>query len=212
MKLYSSIGPNPRLVRLFAAAKGLSLPLVEVDIMAGENRQSDFLKINPTGTTPVLELDEGKRIAETTAICEYLEELHPEPRLIGATASERARTRMWWRRVDQMIVQPMTAGFRGAEGLELFQSRVVCYPEVSERYKQEARNGWLWLEGQLTEGRPFLCGQRLTVVDLLLLCFADFGEQVGQRLSDEESPCLGRWLAGMREHACQWEEQASVPE
>ncbi len=203
MKLYSSIGPNPRLVRLFAAAKGLSLPLVEVDIMAGENRQPDFLKINPTGTTPVLELDDGTRIAETTAICEYLEELHPAPHLIGATASERALTRMWWRRVDQMIVQPMTTGFRGAEGLELFQSRVACYPEVSDRYKQEARKGWLWLETQLAEDSRFICAGDMTVVDIVLLCFADFGELVGQPLP-EECIKLQRWLATMRA----WAEKA----
>lgn len=203
MKLYSSVGPNPRLVRLFAAAKGLPLPLVEVDIMTGENRQPDFLKINPTGTTPVL--DDGSRIAETTAICEYLEELHPEPPLIGASASERALTRMWWRRVDQLIVQPMTAGFRGAEGLELFRSRVACYPEASDRYKQEARKGWLWLETQFAGGGPYLCGQRLTVVDLLLLCFVDFGDQVGQRLNEGDTPYLERWLTKVRRDICQWE-------
>lgn len=197
MKLYSSIGPNPRLVRLFAAAKGVSLPLVEVDIMAGENRQPDFLKINPTGTTPVLELDDGTPIAETTAICEYLEELHPAPHLIGATASERALTRMWWRRVDQMIVQPMTAGFRGAEGLELFRNRVSCYPEAAAGYKQEARDGWLWLEQQLSADSQYLCVEQMTVVDLLALCFADFGELVGQPLP-EECTELQRWLATMR--------------
>ena len=197
MKLYSSIGPNPRLVCLFAAAKGLSLPLVEVDVMAGENRQPDFLKINPTGTTPVLELDDGTPIAETTAICEYLEELHPGPRLIGATASERALTRMWWRRVDQMIVQPMTAGFRGAEGLELFRDRVSCYPEAAAGYKQETRDGWLWLELQQLADSEYLCAAQMTVVDLLALCFADFGELVGQPLP-EECTELQRWLATMR--------------
>ena len=197
MKLYSSIGPNPRLVRLFAAAKGVSLPLVEVDIMAGENRQPDYLTINPTGTTPVLELDDGSRIAETTAICEYLEEICPEPALIGITAQQRAHTRMWWRRVDQMIVQPMTAGFRGAEGLELFQSRVTCYPEAAQGYKQEAREGWIWLETQV-KGNDFICGQRRTGVDLLLLCFADFGDQTGQPIP-EECRYLHSWLIKMRE-------------
>lgn len=204
MKLYSSIGPNPRLVRLFAAAKGVSLPLVEVDIMAGENRQPDFLKINPTGTTPVLELNDGTRIAETTAICEYLEEVCPEPVLIGNAAQSRANTRMWWRRIEQMIVQPMTTGFRGSEGLELFRNRVACYPEVSERYKQEARNGWLWLEAQLTDDSRYICAEHMTVTDIMLLCFADFGELVGQPLP---AACtkLKNWLASMRAWAAQHE-------
>ena len=104
---------------------------------------------------------------------------------------------MWWRRVDQMIVQPMTAGFRGAEGWEMFQSRVTCYPEASERYKQEARQGWLWLETQFPEGINYLCGIRMTVVDLLLLCFADFGEMVGQPLP-ADCARLQQWLEGMR--------------
>lgn len=196
MKLYNSIGPNPRLVRLFAAEKGLSLSLLEVDIMAGENRQQAYLAINPTGTTPVLELDDGTRIAETTAICEYLEEVAPAPALIGTTERERALTRMWWRRIDQMIVQPMTAGFRGAEGLELFRDRVFCYPEAAERFKQEVSQGWSWLESHYTAGK-FICGQRRTVVDLSLLCFADFGEQVGQPLP-LECERLQEWLIRMR--------------
>ncbi len=197
MKLYHSIGPNPRLVRLFAVAKGLSLTLVEIDIMAGENRQPAYLVINPTGTMPVLELGDGTRIAETTAICEYLEEHCPQPVLIGSDARERAQARMWWRRVDQMIVQPMTAGFRGAEGLEMFKNRVACYPEVSERYKQEAAHGWRWLEAQLGEA-VFICGQRLTVVDLLLLCFADFGDLVGQPIP-QDCQRLHAWVLRMRD-------------
>lgn len=200
MKLYHSIGPNPRLVRLFAVAKGLALPLHEIDILAGENRQPEYLRINPTGTTPVLELDDGVCIAETIAICEYLEELYPEPMLIGQTALERANTRMWLRRVEQMIIQPMTAGFRGAEGLDLFQDRVACYPEVTDRYKQEARNGWLWLEEQLADGRDYICGERMTAADVALLSFAGFGEAVGQPLPDQCTR-LRQWLTCMQEWA-----------
>ena len=132
MKLYNSIGPNPRLVKMFAAEKGIKLDLVEVDIIAGENRQPAWQAINPTGTTPVLELDSGVRIAETAAICEYLEDRFPDPALIGATPEARAVTRMWWRRTDLIVVQPMTTGFRGAEGLPLFQGRVRCLPQAAD--------------------------------------------------------------------------------
>lgn len=197
MKLYSSIGPNPRLVRLFAAAKGLELPVVDVDILAGENRQPAFLALNPTGTTPVLELGDGRTIAETTAICEYLEELFPATPLIGGSAEERAHIRMWWRRVDQAVVQPMTTGFRGAEGFELFKNRVRCYPAVAGDFKQAAREGLAWLEEQLDERSPWLCGERLTVVDLLLFVFVEFGERVGQSL-DAGHARLQQWLQRMR--------------
>lgn len=181
MKLYNSIGPNPRLVKMFAAEKGLKLELVEVDIIGGESRQPAYLAINPTGTTPVLAPDGGRPIAETTAICEYLEELQASPPLIGATPAARAEARMWWRRVDLLVVQPMTAGFRGAEGLPLFQDRVVCLPQAADDLKRTAQQGLTWLEAQIGD-KPYIAGDALTVADLLLFCFVEFGEKVGQGL------------------------------
>lgn len=191
MKLYHSIGPNPRFVRMFAAEKGLALELVEVDIVAGENRQAPFLEINPTGTTPVLVLDDGTQIAETTAICEYLEELAPGPALIGAAPRDRAMARMWWRRVDLMVVQPMTAGFRAAEGLSMFRDRVRCLPQAADDLKRTAQEGLAWFDAQLGE-RPYVAGDALSVADLLLYCFVEFGEQVGQGL-DPNQRRLAKW-------------------
>lgn len=181
MKLYNSIGPNPRLVKMFAAEKGLKLELVEVDIIGGESRQPAYLAINPTGTTPVLAPEGGRPIAETTAICEYLEELQAVPPMIGATPAARAEARMWWRRVDLLVVQPMTAGFRGAEGLPLFQDRVVCLPQAADDLKRTAQQGLAWLEAQIGD-KPYIAGDALTVADLLLFCFVEFGEKVGQGL------------------------------
>ena len=155
--------------------------LVEVDIIGGESRQPAYLAINPTGTTPVLAPDGGRPIAETTAICEYLEELQASPPLIGATPAARAEARMWWRRVDLLVVQPMTAGFRGAEGLPLFQDRVVCLPQAADDLKRTAQHGLAWLEAQIGD-KPYIAGDALTVADLLLFCFVEFGEKVGQGL------------------------------
>lgn len=191
MKLYSSIGPNPRMVRMFAAEKGLELPLAQVDIIAGENRREPYLALNPSGECPALELDDGSIVAETSAICEYLEERFPDPPLIGTTAEQRARTRMWLRRVDLKVVQPMTAGFRGAEGLALFRNRVHCLPMAADELKASAREGLAWLEAQLGE-RQFLAGERLSVADILLFCFVEFGALVGQGL-DPGLRRLSRW-------------------
>ncbi|MBL0283759.1 MAG: glutathione S-transferase family protein [Zoogloea sp.] len=182
MKLYNSIGPNPRLVKMFAAEKGIKLDLVEVDIIAGENRQPAWQAINPTSTTPVLELDSGLRIAETAAICEYLEDRFPDPALIGATPEARAVTRMWWRRTDLIVVQPMTTGFRGAEGLPLFQGRVRCLPQAADDLKQATQEGLAWFEAQLGD-KPYIAGDALTVADLQLFCFVEFGDKVGQGLN-----------------------------
>jgi glutathione S-transferase len=191
MKLYRSIGPNPRLVRMFLVEKGLELPVVDVDIIAGENRQAAFLAINPSGSTPVLMLDSGEALAETTAICEYLEELQPQPPLIGLTPEARARTRMWTRRIDLAIVQPMTNGFRGAEGLPLFKDRVHCLPQAADELKATAREGLAWLEAQLGE-RPFIAGDAPTLADLVLYSFVEFGALVGQGL-DPAHARLGAW-------------------
>jgi glutathione S-transferase len=191
MKLYTSIGPNPRLVNMFAAEKGLALPKVEVDIMGGENRRRPFLSINPAGATPVLELDDGTALAETVAICEYLEELHPDPVLIGATPQARALTRMWTRRVDLQIVQPMVNGFRGAEGLPLFKSRVRCLPQAADDLKLTACEGLQWLEQQMGE-RKYIAGNAVSLADLLLFCFVEFGALVGQPL-DRDNRRLAAW-------------------
>jgi glutathione S-transferase len=191
MQLYQSIGPNPRLVRMFLVEKGIELPTIEVDIIAGENRQPPYLALNPAGGTPALRLDSGEVLAETTAICEYLEELHPQPPLIGSTPVARARTRMWTRRIDLAIVQPMTAGFRAAEGLPMFRDRVHCLPTAADDLKATAREGLAWLEAQLDE-RPFIAGDTPTLADLVLYSFVEFGALVGQGL-DPAHARLGAW-------------------
>jgi glutathione S-transferase len=191
MKLYTSIGPNPRMVNMFIAEKGLAMSKLEIDIMAGENRRQPFLSINPDGATPVLELDDGTPLAETVAICEYLEELQPAPVLIGATPQARALTRMWTRRVDLHVVQPMTAGFRGAEGLPLFKDRVRCLPQAADDLKLTAREGLQWLEQQMGE-RKYIAGDNVSMADIMLFCFVEFGALVGQPL-DRENRRLAAW-------------------
>ena len=101
MKLYDSIGPNPKLVRMFAAEKGFTFKeTVKIDIMGGENRREPYVSKNPAGGMPAVELEDGKMISETIAICELIEETKPAPALIGANASARAETRMWVRRAE----------------------------------------------------------------------------------------------------------------
>ena len=182
MKLYTSIGPNPRVVRMFLAEKGLEVPLEHVDLMKGENRQGPHLSRNPAGQTPVLELDDGSFLTEITAICEYLDEIHPNPPLIGTTREERAVTRMWTRRIDINIVEPMTNGFRFGEGLPLFESRVKCIPQAADDLKAIAQDKLAWLDG-LIAGRHFIAGDRLSLADILLFCFMEFGATVGQPLN-----------------------------
>lgn len=192
MKLYNSVGPNPRVVRMFAAEKGIDLPKQDVDIRGGENRQEGYLKINPAGQCPALELADGTILSEITAICEYLEEKQPEPSLIGRTPEERAETRMWTRRIDLGFVEPMAMGFRSSQGLKMFQDRMRCIPHAADDLKACAQDRLRWLDGQMA-GRTFVAGDRFTLADVLLFCFVDFGQQVKQPL-DPELKNINAWF------------------
>ena len=196
MKLYQSIGPNPRVVKMFMAEKGLDLPRAPVDLMAGENRKEPYLSVNPAGQTPALELDDGSVITEITTICEYLEEVNPEPALVGKTPQERAETRMWTRRIDLNICEPMANGFRFSQGLALFQPRMRCLPEAADGLKAVAQDKITWLDG-LIAGKTFVAGERLTLADILLFCFLDFGAGVGQPLNPENKNIVA-WYERMK--------------
>ena len=91
MKLYDSFGPNPRMVRMFMAEKGIQLPVEEVDLLAGENRQEAFTRKNPGAQMPAMELDDGTVIAETTTMCQYLEEKYPTPVILNIPFRQRSR-------------------------------------------------------------------------------------------------------------------------
>jgi len=194
MKLYDSIGPNPQIVRIFMAEKGIEVPKQTVDLLRGENREAPHLKRNPMGQMPTLELDDGSYLCEVVPICEYLEEKHPNPPLIGATAEERAECRMWTRRVDLNIGEPMINGFRFGEGLKLFAKRIVCVPEASSGLKKIAAHRLQWLNEQMADGRDYLCGKRFTLADILLYSFITFASTVGQPL-DPANTNVAAWLA-----------------
>lgn len=184
MKLINSVGPNPHVVRMFAAERGIKLDMENIDLMAGQNRQGDFLKKNPAGQSPCLELDNGSYLAEITAICEYLDEKFPGKSLIGSTPEERAETRMWTRRVDLNICEPLANGFRFSEGLPIFKDRIITVPEAADGLKRIAQDRLKWLDKQI-EGKQFLCGDRISLADVLLFCFLAFGNAVGQPLNPE---------------------------
>jgi glutathione S-transferase len=197
VKLYNSIGPNPRVVKMFLAEKGVDLPREAIDLMAGENRRDPYVSsVNPAGQTPALELDDGKVITEITTICEYLEEKHPEPALVGRTPEERAETRMWTRRVDLNICEPMANGFRYSDGLAMFQNRMRCIPEAAPGLKAVAQDKLSWLDG-LMAGKTYIAGERLSLADILLFCFLDFGAAVGQPLNPENKN-VSVWFERMK--------------
>ena len=197
MKLYNSIGPNPHVVRMFIAELGLDIETIDMDLMAGENRQEEHLKRNPSGQSPTLELEDGSFLSEITAICEYLDEKQGNTDLMGKTPEERALTRMWARRVDLQIIEPLITGFRYSEGLELFKTRMQTIPEAADGLKSITQEKIAWLNGEM-EGKDYICGDRFSLADVMLFCFITFGATVGQTVSKDNTNIIS-WYDRVKE-------------
>lgn len=198
MQLYNSVGPNPQVVRVFMAEKGIECEKIEIDLRGGENRRAPYnTEVNPAGQLPALRLDNGDVLTEVTAICEYLDETTGGGPLIGGTPEERAETRMWVRRNDLGIIEPMGNGFRFSVGLKMFQERMRCIPEAADGLKACAQDKLEWLEGQMA-GKTWLCGERFSLADIILAVWLNFGANVGQPLNPEFTN-LTAWLARVNE-------------
>jgi glutathione S-transferase len=199
MKLFNSMGPNPHVVRMFIAEMGIDIETIEIDLMGGENRQNSYLKKNPSGQLPALQLDDGSFLAEITVICEYLDEMNGHTDLIGTNPQERAETKMWTRRIDLQILEPLTNGFRYAEGYDLFKDRLHLIPEAANDLKAIAQERLTWLDKQL-EGKEFICGDRFSLADIMFYCFLHFGSTVGQSINQDNTNIVSLYeKIGMRE-------------
>jgi glutathione S-transferase len=179
MKLYDcKMAPNPRRVRIFIAEKGLQIPAVEVSIVDGENLKPEYLKVNPRGLLPVLELDDGTRLDETQAICRYLEETHPEPNLMGRTTLERAQIESWQRHMEfdgmtavSEVVRNSIPAF-SSRGLPGVTQPVAAIPALVERGTQSVKRFYDRLEQRLKESE-YVGGNRFSIADITALCVVD---------------------------------------
>lgn len=199
MKLYTAErAPNPRAAENIIALKGIDVEKVYIDLNGGENRGDDFTKINPAGQLPALETDDGQIIAEVSAIAEYLEEIRPDPVLVGVTAAERAHTRMRMRQVDYLVLGPMMYGFRNSEGADFFKSRMRIQPEIGAPMKLVAGDGVAWLDAQMA-GCDFICGDRLTYVDCIFYPLAGFIAKVSQPFGEDKKN-INAYMQRLSEH------------
>ena len=197
MKLFNSVGPNPRVVRVFAAELGITLEQEVIDIMAGENRQPAYQAKNSGAQLPALELDDGSVVSEITAICEYLAEHAGGSSLIGLTPEARVKTRMWVRRIDLGIVEPLANGFRSSEGAPMFKDRMRIIPHAADDLKAMAQDKIRWLDGLLGDS-DFICGDDFTLADIMLCVFLEFGAQVGQAI-DSNNANIVAWHARVKD-------------
>ncbi len=196
MRLYQdSRAPNPRRVRIFLAEKNLTsaVELVDVSINAGAHQSPEHLARHPLGLVPVLELDDGRLLRESIAICRYLEELYPQPALFGTDPWSRATIEQWDRLAELEILGPVAQVFRNSHAF--WEGRIKQSPEFAEITRERLQERFTWLDGELA-GRRFLAGDTFSVADITALCALDFAKVSGIRVGDA-TPHLKRWHAEM---------------
>ena len=191
MKLYNhSQAPNPRRVRIFMAEKGISLPMEEIDLMAGKNRTPEFLAKNPSGGLPVLELDDGGCIAESVAICRYLEGQDPEPNLMGRNPREQAEIEMWNRRMELELFGSI--GQTICNTHPMFKERLRQFPEYGEAQRAVVQQRLERMEKELA-GRQFVAGDRYTIADITALVAIDIAGRMANITIPPALANLNRW-------------------
>ncbi len=174
--------PNPRRVRIFAAEKGVSLSMRDISIIKREQKSDAYLALNPRGQTPALQLDDGTVIAESVAICRYLEGLRPEPPLFGRDAREQALVEMWSRRVEMILMPPVGAVWVHSHPFTAhLPGRNAEWGEANRPRVEEALR---FFDAEL-EGREFIATDEYTIADILLLTTVDFANFIGIAMPDD---------------------------
>jgi glutathione S-transferase len=191
MRLYDGgRAPNPRRVRIFLAEKGLSVPLVPVDIAKLEQRSPAYSAVNPLQKLPALELDDGAVLTESIAICRYFDELHSEPPLFGVGPLGRATVEMWQRRLEFGLLGAIAAVFRHCHPAMavMEEPQVAAWGEAN----RDKIAGFLGLlDRHLAENR-FVCGEAFSVADITGLVALDFTKPARVTVP-EELAHVRRW-------------------
>lgn len=169
LRLYEALSNNPMVVRLFILERGgLELDVEQIDIMNLENRRLPYRKnVNPRGEVPALRVDHSFVLTEITAICEYLDEVAEGGKsLFGETAIERAETRMWLRRMDLEITQPLISWFRNdPDTIDFYKGNRTPIPAARDLQKVSINQFLNLLDDEL-EGKTYLCGDRFSAADI----------------------------------------------
>ena len=193
MKLYMSPGaPSPRRVMMFMVEKNITgIDLVPVDLNAQEHKGHAYRAKSPLAKVPALELDDGRVLTETRAICTYLEGLYPEPNLMGVDADERAFIEMADRRAELYLLAGIANTVRhthpGLAPLEQPQ-----FPEFGQSQAQKVREIAAWFDHVL-EQQPWVAGHRFTIADITAFCAIEFARLMKFQPAKEGMPALQAW-------------------
>jgi glutathione S-transferase len=191
MKLYNSdLAPSPRRVRIFLAEKGVAIPCVDVDLAKLEHKTPEFAGLNPFETIPILELDDGTRIAETIAICRYIEALWPKPNLFGSTALEQATIEMWQRQLEWRLLLPIAQVVRHGHP-KMAEMENPQVPDWAAANRPKAVRA-MEIVDEALRNRPFIAGDRFSVADITGLVALDFAKSARIAIPPELAH-LNRW-------------------
>lgn len=199
MKLYmTDRAPNPARVRAFLAEKDLigKIETVEVNLIAGEQKLPGFREKSPFAQVPVLELADGTIITESRAICTFIEDVFPEPNLMGRDGREKALIEMWDRRMELLFLVPVAMWVRHGHPALAAMEEVQC-KDWSAVNEKRARGMAAWLDRHLA-GQHWVAGERFTIADITAWATCGFARLMGfNPLKEFEH--LGHWAARMRE-------------
>lgn len=196
MKLYDGgKAPNPRRVRVYLAEKGITVPLVEVDMGAMGHRSTEVTARNPLQRLPMLELDDGTILTESVAICRYFEALYPDPPLFGRTPLESAQVEMWHRRIEFHLTFPVAQAFRHLHPA-MKEWEVPQVPEWGEANKPKALAFLKILDDHLAD-HEFLVGEGISIADLLGMISIDFMKPARIALPNELTS-VARWYQALK--------------
>ena len=189
--------PNARRVRIFLAEKKINIEIKNVDLMKQENIQDDFLKINPSGTVPFLQIKEDEGLTESIAICRYFEEEYPEPAMMGSNPLEKAQIEMWQRLVEFNGIFPAGESFRNR--LEGFKDRAIAgpnkikqIPELVERGEILLNHFFKRIDLHLSKSK-YVGSNNFSIADISAYIAIDFASWI-KIMPDENHVYLNKWL------------------
>ena len=206
MKIYEfKRAPNPRRVQMFLAEKNIQVECVQVDVRNGENRENDYLEINPKSGVPALQLDNGNVISESMAICRYFDAIQPEPFLFGETPEQKGLVEMWNRKIEIEGMNPVGECLRNSS--EAFKDRAVPDPRSTKQIPELAERGSMLANrflGDINErlsNNEYVAGENFSMADINLYVFLDFASWV-KVIPTEDHKSLIKWKEVISKRKC----------
>ncbi len=195
MKLYNAPSGNTKRVCIFLAEKGADVPRVELKL-GSDTRTPEFKELNSLGELPVLQLDDGRVITESFAICRYFEAVFPDPPLMGTDPIEQAQIEMWSQRIHAQLF--LTYGNFVRHSIALFADVMEQVPAFADAQRRAIPDKWAWLDAEMSDGRSHIAGDRFSMADIHGMCVLMIADGLGLPVPPA-CKWANRWADAMRQ-------------